>query len=68
MSRYKPVRKARVYMFKPKTSKTNFKKLIYYGFRTLYKKDNTRKLYVRYEIKYYLAYPYGYNTYEVIVR
>lgn len=58
MSRYKPLRKANVYITK------GFKRL-YYGMRTLYAKDSTGNKYIRYKNRYYRAYYDGRHTYNV---
>jgi hypothetical protein len=55
---YRPVKKANVFISK------NFKK-VFYGMRTLYAKDHTGTVYVRYSNKYYRAYYDGRNTYNV---
>ena len=60
MSRYRPVKKANVYMYSSK----NLKK-VFYGMRTLYAKDHTGKVYVRYKNRYYRAYYDGRYTYNV---
>jgi len=71
MNKYKAVKRARVYMYiihsHPKTYKQSFRKL-FRGFRTLYKKDNTENMYVRYKNKYYSAHYHGSNTYVVIIK
>ena len=58
MTRYTPIRKANVYI------SNGFKKL-YYGMRTLYSKDFSGKVYVRYKNRYYRAYFDGRYTYNV---
>lgn len=58
MSRYTSIKKANVLISK------NFKR-VFYGMRTLYAKDHTGKLYVRYQNKYYRAYYDGRYTYNV---
>ena len=59
MSRYIPIKKANVYISK------NFKK-VFYGLRTLYSKDFSGKVYIRYKNRYYRAYYMGhYNNYQV---
>lgn len=58
MSKYTSLRKANVYISK------NFKK-VFYGMRTLYAKDHTGRVYVRYKNKYYQAHYDGRYTYNV---
>lgn len=58
---YKRLRKANVYISK------NFKK-VFYGVRTLYTKDLTGRIYVRYKNKYYQAHYDGRHTYKVRIR
>ena len=58
MSKYKPLRKANVYI-------TNGIRNLSYGMRTLYTKDASGKVYIRYKNKYYRAYhdrPYSYTA------
>ena len=61
MSRYTPVKKAYVYITK------NYKK-VFSGMRTLYAKDMTGRLYVRYKNRYYKAYYDGYHNYDVRIK
>lgn len=58
MRRYTPLRMANVDISK------NFKK-VFYGMRTLYAKDCTGRVYIRYKNKYYQAYFDGRHTYNV---
>lgn len=71
MNKYKAVKKGRVCMYIihsfPKTYKQSFRKL-FTGFRTLYKKDNTENMYVRYKNKYYSAHYESNNSYVVIIK
>ena len=60
-SRYIPIKKANVYITK------DFKK-VFYGMRTLYAKDCTGKVYIRYKNKYYRAYWDGYYPTTYYVR
>ena len=59
--RYRPAGKENVLILK------NFKR-IFYGMRTVYTKDYSGKVYVRYKNKYYRAHYYGGNHYEVYIR
>ena len=61
MSKYRPLKKANVYISK------NFKK-VFYGMRTLYVKDHTGRVYIKYNNKYYQAYFDGYYTYHVRLK
>lgn len=71
MNKYKAVKRGNVCMYIihsfPKTYKQKFKKL-FTGIRTLYKKDNTENVYVRYKNKYYTAHYHDSNTYVVIIN
>ena len=58
---YRMVKKANVYISK------NFKKL-FYGMRSLYAKDHTGRVYVRYKNKYYQAHYDGRYTYYVTIK
>ena len=58
---YKPIGKANVFITK------NFKR-VFYGPRTLYAKDLTGRIYVRYKNKYYQAHYDGRHTYNVRIR
>ena len=61
MSKYKPLEKKRmVYVI-------TGNKRISYGYRTLYTKDASGKVYIRYKNKYYRAYREIPNTYTAIV-
>ena len=62
MSRYKPLRKANVYIM------TNDFKKLFYGFRTLYAKDATGKVYIRYKNRYYPAFYDGYHTHIARIK
>lgn len=57
-SRYRPLRKANVFI----TTKKDFKR-IFYGMRTLYAKDCTGRTYIRYKNRYYPVFYDGYHTY-----
>ena len=61
-SRYMPIKKANVFI----TTRKDFKR-VFYGMRTLYAKDCTGRVYIRYKNKYYRAYSDGYypSTYYV---
>ena len=59
MSKYKPLRKANVIIYK------NFKP-VYNGMRTLYMKDFTGKKYIRYKNRYYHAFFSGYNNTYIV--
>lgn len=61
MSRYTPLKKANVYITK------NFKR-VFYGMRTLYTKDLTGRVYIKYKNRYYQAHYDGQYTYNVRIR
>ena len=61
MSKYRPLRKANVYISK------NFK-TVFYGMRTLYVKDCTGRVFIRYKNRYYQAHFDGYRTYHVRLK
>ena len=56
MSRYKPYKKAIVYILKNN-------KRVFYGKRTIYSKDGTGKIFIRYKNRYYRVYHSGRNIY-----
>ncbi len=62
-NRYIPIKKAIVHI----AMNSNFKK-VFYGLRTLYAKDCTGKVYIRYKNKYYRAYSDGYYPTTYYVR
>ena len=61
MSKYRPLKKANVYISK------NFKR-VFYGRRTLYVKDHTGRVYINYKNRYYQAHFDGYHTYLVRLK
>ena len=62
MRRYRPLRKANVYI-----STNDFKK-VFYGMRTLYTKGLSTQKYIRYKNRYYPAYYDGRYTYYVRLK
>jgi len=62
LRRYRPLRKANVYIVT-----YDFKK-VFYGMRTLYIKGLSIQKYIRYKNRYYPAYFDGYHTYNVMLK